>query len=303
MSERKRRSRRRTPTFHFDYSAGETPVETVEYPDEPRPIALPGAGGARRVLRLVLCLAAAVLLLAGAVFGLWHAAASGVNVPADPARANRQTAAAKREPHNACPVDFAALQARNPDVVGWISAPQLGIEQPILLGEDNEEYLRTTIDGNYAVGGSIFLDHACGPGMDGDHVVIYGHNTHDGGMFSNLELFKDRDAFDRLRDDITIWMPGREIRLRVVAAEADPSRPERRLSGFPSRQEFLDYALPMLDACTIVDLPDRELHTLFSFITCSYEGEDYRTYVYAVEIDQILTKQAANSGLFCCVYT
>lgn len=295
MNRRKTRPQRKTPTFHFDFSAGERPVETREYAETARASEYGEtkreAGRSRR--KRALCLVAAILLLIAAVAGLWLAAASGGKRTTPEQPAKRAFADQKWEQPNECPVDFAALRERNPDVVGWISAPLLGIEEPILLGEDNEEYLRTTIDGEYAVGGSIFLDYACDPLMEGYHVVIYGHNTRDGQMFSNLELFKSPDEFARLRDAITLWLPGREIRLRVVAAQAGPSQPARRLSEFSSREQFLQYALPMLDACTIVDLPDRELHTLFSFITCSYEGEDFRTYVYAVEIDSFLTKEAA----------
>lgn len=283
MSARKYRPRRKTPTFHFDYSAGEQPVELREYAEEAEQaarVALRKRGERRYA---VLCVAAAAALLIAALVGLRYAILSdGPGAQA----ASRTRAAVRMEASGyACPVDFEALWDRNEDVIGWLSAPQLGIEQPILMGRDNDEYLRTALDGEHDAHGSIFLDYACDPQMRGYHTVIYGHNTRDGEMFSNLELFKDAGAFAELRDDITIWLPDRAVHLRVVAAQAAPSRPDRRQVDFPSREAFLDYALPVLEACEVRELPDGELSALFSLITCSYEGEDYRTYVYAVEID------------------
>ena len=56
------------------------------------------------------------------------------------------------------PIDFDALQERNPDVVGWITIPGTNIDYPILHTDDNETYLHQDIDGNESVSGAIYLD-------------------------------------------------------------------------------------------------------------------------------------------------
>ena len=183
----------------------------------------------------------------------------------------------------ASPVDFTALRSENPDVIGWIRAPGLGIDQPILQGGDNDEYLRTTMDGSWSIGGSVFLDWACAADLSDLNTVIYGHNTHDGGMFSNLEWYKDPEKFAQYRDDITLYLPDRAVPLRVVAAGAGPSEAFRRTCSFASAREFNAFCAEVFDACPCRELPEEPPRQIFSLITCSYEGPDWRMYVYAVE--------------------
>lgn len=45
------------------------------------------------------------------------------------------------------PLDFEALRAVNPDIVGWITVEGAGIDYPIVQGTDNDAYLHRTFDG------------------------------------------------------------------------------------------------------------------------------------------------------------
>ena len=55
-------------------------------------------------------------------------------------------------------VNFAGLQAINPDVLGWIYSPGTPINYPIVQGDTNDEYLYRMVDGTANKCGSIFLD-------------------------------------------------------------------------------------------------------------------------------------------------
>ena len=59
-------------------------------------------------------------------------------------------------------VDFDSLLQINSDVVGWIYIEDTAINYPIVLGEDNEKYVRTSVDGKYSYYGSIFMDYRKG---------------------------------------------------------------------------------------------------------------------------------------------
>lgn len=52
--------------------------------------------------------------------------------------------------------DWAALQAENQDIVGWIYVPGCDISFPVMQSKDNEYYLNHTVSGEYNNRGSIF---------------------------------------------------------------------------------------------------------------------------------------------------
>lgn len=52
--------------------------------------------------------------------------------------------------------DWAALQAENQDIVGWIYVPCCDISFPVMQSKDNEYYLNHTVSGEYNNRGSIF---------------------------------------------------------------------------------------------------------------------------------------------------
>ena len=73
-------------------------------------------------------------------------------------------------------VDWAALKAVNQQVVGWIQIPGTNVNYPVYQGADNDAYLHTNAEGNYSLGGQIFLDSDnTAPGMVDAQTIIYGH--------------------------------------------------------------------------------------------------------------------------------
>ena len=53
-------------------------------------------------------------------------------------------------------IDFAALQRINPEIVGWLYVPQIGVDSPILTGQTDTEYLTKDFEGAYSHWG-VFL--------------------------------------------------------------------------------------------------------------------------------------------------
>ena len=84
---------------------------------------------------------------------VYAAAESRRRVPGDTGRVKNDEPAeepeseAKKDPV-VIPIDFASLQARNPDVYAWITVPGTNIDYPILQSDgDNSYYLDHTMDG------------------------------------------------------------------------------------------------------------------------------------------------------------
>ena len=113
-------------------------------------------------------------------------------------------------------VDFDALLARNPDVVGWLYCPGTVINYPVVLGKDNDQYLHTDLDGNYLVSGTLFADCRNGElGVDGNY-IIYGHNMKNGSMFHSLVKYANQSYYDE-HPTIFYLTPQANYRLELFA--------------------------------------------------------------------------------------
>ena len=86
-------------------------------------------------------------------------------------------------------VDFDALKAENPEVVGWIYGPNSPISYPVVKGTDNEYYLYHSFQGALNQSGTIFMDTVCETDLSQDNTIIYGHHMNNGGMFATINNY------------------------------------------------------------------------------------------------------------------
>lgn len=93
-------------------------------------------------------------------------------------------------------IDFSALLAENKDIVGWLYCPDTPIHYPVVQGYDNAQYLRTSLTGQYLVGGTLFADYRNGALGTDRNYIIYGHNMKDNSMFGTLENYKKQSYYD-----------------------------------------------------------------------------------------------------------
>ena len=104
-------------------------------------------------------------------------------------------------------IDFEELQKINPDIVAWIRIEGLGIDYPVVQGEDNEHYLHYTFRDEANVAGSIFLDYRNKADFSDSKIILYGHNMKNGTMFGSLKKYQDESVFWD-NQIITIYLPG-----------------------------------------------------------------------------------------------
>lgn len=115
-------------------------------------------------------------------------------------------------------IDFAELRKINEDIVAWIQIPGIGVDYPVVQGEDNEYYLHHTFQKEANKAGSIFLDYRNRADFTEQRVIIYGHNMKDGSMFSNLKKYQD-NAFRKEFGIAYLYLPEKTLQLEIVACE------------------------------------------------------------------------------------
>lgn len=122
-------------------------------------------------------------------------------------------------------VDFEKLKQINEDIVAWIQIPEIGVDYPVVQGEDNEYYLHHTYRKEANKAGSIFLDYRNRADFTEQRVIIYGHNMKDGSMFSNLKQYQD-SVFREESGTAYLYLPEKTLQMESVACERVSMRDE-----------------------------------------------------------------------------
>lgn len=184
------------------------------------------------------------------------------------------------------PIDFDALLEINPDTVGWIKIPDTNVDYPIVWREgDNDTYLHTDFEGNSSQAGAIYLDMDSTPDFSGRNNLLYGHHMKNGSMFKDVVKYKDKEFFDT-HQYFEIYTPERTIHLKAVSSYYDKAQPIVRKTRFKTRESYNAFIQEMLSPCSYAQIPDVDIDSLFILVTCSYEVDDARTFLFAVEVDE-----------------
>jgi sortase B len=104
----------------------------------------------------------------------------------------------------------------NPDFVCWIRIDGTRIDYPVVRAQDNETYLNLTFTGSYNVHGAVFMDYR-NVGDFVPHIIIYGHHTRHGNMFSDLHRFLNADFLSQ-NQYITIIVNDRIVIYEIFSA-------------------------------------------------------------------------------------
>ena len=179
-------------------------------------------------------------------------------------------------------IDFNKLRAKNPDIVGWVYAKGTGIDYPIVQGKDNEEYLHMDFNKKKSSSGTIFLDHGCDQTFSTDNNIIYGHHMKNGTMFANLLKFRE-DSFLKKYDTIILYTPKKTLHLKVISAYAMKAQNEIPITFEDEKQKkaYIKKIRQLSEPSIQID--NKKIKRIYTFVTCSYEREDNRTYVHAIE--------------------
>ena len=163
----------------------------------------------------------------------------------------------------------------NPDYVGWLNVIGTEINGPVVQGEDNNEYLRADIYGNYSVAGTFFLDEKVDVSVENGNAMIYGHLMNDETMFGPLKHYKDPDFFQK--NNLIRW----ETELgtsyyRIFAAMV--------VSGYADTERYLNLQSWMN---TISEETEQEMLSQIQDASFIFQEEMFRSgpYIFLVTCD------------------
>ena len=180
--------------------------------------------------------------------------------------------------------DFAVLNEKNPDCVGWVSIPGTSIDFPVM--QNGDFYLKHDFDGNYTDYGLPFLDERCSLDSS-DNLIIYGHHMNDGSMFSTLLNYADED-YCAAHPEITLETEqGVESYLVAAIVRAAGSYGPEDWSLFDQSNMSVDSFDVLVENLNERRLYDtgRELvfgDRLLTLVTCEYSQNNGRLAVIAV---------------------
>lgn len=179
-------------------------------------------------------------------------------------------------------IDFKKLKSQNQDIAGWIYIRGTTIDYPIVQGKDNEEYLHQDFNKKKSSSGTIFLDNNCKKDFTSDNNIIYGHHMKNGTMFAQLLKFREK-SFLKKHNEIMIFTSDRTIHLKVISAYAQKAQNKIPVTFANDKQKKAYIKkIESMSEQTIKTSRINDSH-IYTFVTCSYEGEDNRTYVHAAE--------------------
>jgi sortase B len=188
-------------------------------------------------------------------------------------------------------VDWDALKAINDDVVGWIQIPGTVINYPVYQGEDNNHYLRHNAEGDYAIGGQVFMDYQnTAPGMVDAQTIIYGHHLNNGAMFKQVADMDDQEFFDSIT---TVWYVTETDTYELeplLVYYTDPEDTNVRTFNFADEDAFHAYLMDLLDKSQTSRSDAAEIiggtsHVL-TLSTCNYIDGYGRTILVCVPKDE-----------------
>lgn len=171
--------------------------------------------------------------------------------------------------------------------VGHITFDGTDIDDPVMQGEDNEQYLRRNEQGEDDVWGCYFMDYACT--QSSQNLIIYGHSLDDrtdAARFSQLKRLSD-PTFAQEHHTIELQYAGQDMTFEVISAgRADAEHDTFAIIANPSAeqaQQIFDAAITRsevhFDAADSAQATDR----LLTLSTCTADSST-RYVVTAVRV-------------------
>jgi len=183
-------------------------------------------------------------------------------------------------------VDFEALNAEFPGIVGWLVLENSPINFPVMLYSDNEFFIRHLSDGTPHRSGSIFLDYRNESDFSDKSILIYGHMTRNQDMFGILREYRNQEFFDA-NPVIYLFTPQKDYTIKLFASNLAHSRRDHPPLVFED-DEFIEYVDKLKSGSFIKsDVEVNENDRIVSLCTCAYDFNEARLILTGILVNSV----------------
>lgn len=144
----------------------------------------------------------------------------------------------KKYSYNVSDFDFPKMKSeKNKDIVGWLTVDNTDIDYPLVQGEDNDYYLKHSLNNKESSGGWIFVDSRNTMDDWDKNTIIYGHNMRNGSMFGTLK----RIINSKIDAPIYIYTEKHKYRWKIISVYNIPETTDYLETSFASDEAFADF--------------------------------------------------------------
>lgn len=194
------------------------------------------------------------------------------------------------------PINFAELQAINPDIYAWIRIPNTKIDYPIAQrAGDDDFYLHHDMYGQPRFAGCIYTEDCNNKDFMDPNTLIYGHNMKNQTMFQNLHLFSDKAFFDE-NPYVYIYTPDHVLVYKIFAAYVYDDRHIMNSFDFRNIDVFNQYLKDIFEVRSMEknlreDVTVTTADTIITMETCIGGRTNSRYLVQAVLIKDEINEE------------
>ena len=185
-------------------------------------------------------------------------------------------------------VDFAALQAQNAEITGWIQIPGTPVNYPVVQHADNDYYLNHSFLDRYDEFGAVFMDYRSASDLSGRNTVIYGHHLKNGEMFAKVADYSDQDEFNTLSNIYYVSSDAQVHTLvplcTIVVSGYDVDVLQ---FDFATQADFEAYVQSLIDRSSARSSTATAsgVQRIYMLSTCSYGSDNERTILVCTDLN------------------
>lgn len=184
--------------------------------------------------------------------------------------------------------DYETLYNMNSEFKAWIIVPGTNVNYPVMKGEDNDYYLKNSLNMAPINGGSIFFAYDIPNQLDALNTVIHGHHMKNGSMFGTLKKYNKQNFFNN-NPYIYVVTKDKTYKYQIFSVYTDLVSTDPYQYGFTSPSEFVQYLNNLQDKSLFqreMD-PFTDKDKIVTLSTCSYDFNDARMLIHGrlVKVD------------------